>query len=65
MRPTRGLPPAARLWQACRMSNRLALMLFSLIAGLLALDWFHNDAQALIALGQRLLDLINRLAVWR
>jgi hypothetical protein len=47
------------------MSNRFAFIFLALIFGLLAFDWVNNDAQAVIFLGQRLLDLIAWIAFWR
>ena len=47
------------------MSNRFALFFFALLCGLLAFDWLRNDAQVVIFLGQRLLELIAWIAFWR
>lgn len=62
---TCALSSASPLWQAAAMSNRFAFVFFALICGLLAFDWLNNEAQVIIFLGQRLLDLIAWIAFWR
>ncbi len=47
------------------MPNAVALSLFAVILGALALDALLNDFEATLALARRGLDLIDRLAFWR
>ena len=47
------------------MTNRLALILFLLIAGLIALDVTQNASGVVIFLGRKFVDLIQLLAFWR
>ena len=65
MHDTCALSTAPPLWQAAAMSNRFAFVFFALICGSLAFDWLNNEAQVIIFLGQRLLDLIAWIAFWR
>ena len=47
------------------MTNRLAIWLLLLLAGLLALDHFVQDSEATIFLGRQFLELLQYVAFWR
>lgn len=47
------------------MTNSIALGLVIVIGTLVAADWIFNEAEGLVFLGRRLLDLISYVAFWR
>jgi hypothetical protein len=47
------------------MTNRLAIWLLMLLAGLLALDGLAQDSAGTIFLGRKFMELLQYLAFWR
>ena len=47
------------------MTNRLAIWLLLLLAGLLVLDGLAQDSAGTIFLGRKFMELLQYLAIWR
>lgn len=47
------------------MTNRLAILLGLTIVGLIAVDMLFYEAENLLFLGKKFLELMNWLAFWR
>lgn len=47
------------------MTDRIALVLASLIAAAILADVVLNNSQALLFLGRKLVDLVEYLSIWR